>query len=153
MASATEEVTRSYPDQTLTIFTDCLTLIQIVTRWTRADFTPYVESEGHWDILSTLLEGLRSRRAHTRIVWVKAHVCYYGNELADSTANWGCRSEDVRFHRPHTPFQLYTMEGYDILSPHGWNKKVLTHASTLIRSYTAHCLRCSKAESTSVCTR
>lgn len=58
MAAVTEAVTLADPDQFLTIFTDCLTLIQIVSRWTLADFTPYVESEGDWDILSVLLEGL-----------------------------------------------------------------------------------------------
>eukprot|EP00961_Rhodomonas_salina_P207495 2800692-Rhodomonas_salina.3 len=60
MSAVAEAVALADPTWSLTIFTDCLTLIQIVSRWTQADFTPYVESEGHWDILSVLLEGLQS---------------------------------------------------------------------------------------------
>eukprot|EP00961_Rhodomonas_salina_P200782 2708732-Rhodomonas_salina.1 len=152
MSAVAEAVTLADPTQSLTIFTDCLTLIQIVSRWTLADFTPYVESEGHWDILSVLLEGLRSRQAPTCMVWVKAHVGDYGNELADRAADQGCQSEDVRFHSPHTPFQLYSLEGQEMLSQHGWNQKVLTHASTLVGTHTSHCLCRSEAESTALCT-
>eukprot|EP00961_Rhodomonas_salina_P185306 2501969-Rhodomonas_salina.2 len=97
-----------------------------------------MESKGHWDILSTLLEGLRARCAPTRLVWVKAHVWDYGNELADRAADLCCKSEEVRFHRPHSPFQLFTLEGPALLSPHCWNRKVLTHTRTLISTYTVH---------------
>eukprot|EP00961_Rhodomonas_salina_P163744 2205499-Rhodomonas_salina.4 len=87
----------------------------------------------------TWVEGLQSRQAPTHLVWVKAHVGDYGNKLAqaDRAADLGCKSEDVCFHSPHSPFQLYTLEGCKMLSLHGWNKK---------------CLSSSEAESTALCT-
>eukprot|EP00961_Rhodomonas_salina_P207494 2800692-Rhodomonas_salina.2 len=87
------------------------------------------------------------------MVWVKAHIGDYGNELANRAADLGCLLEDVRFHSPHFPFQIFTLEGREMLSPHCWNNKVLTHASTLIRTHMSHHLRRSEAESTAMCTR
>eukprot|EP00961_Rhodomonas_salina_P149992 2019407-Rhodomonas_salina.1 len=40
-----------------------------------------------------------------------------------------------------------------MLSLHGWNWKVLTHACTLVGTHISHCLRRSDAESTALCTR
>eukprot|EP00961_Rhodomonas_salina_P142863 1923189-Rhodomonas_salina.1 len=86
MGGAAEVLVRAETGKSLTIFTDCMTLLQIVERWTRGDFAPSVEAEKHWDILTVILNRLRARTeagAQTLIVWVKAHACDVGNERAD----------------------------------------------------------------------
>eukprot|EP00961_Rhodomonas_salina_P053801 721921-Rhodomonas_salina.3 len=56
MGAAAEAVIQADQTKALTIrvFTDCMTLLQIITQWTLGDFTPSVEAEKHWDILSAL---------------------------------------------------------------------------------------------------
>eukprot|EP00961_Rhodomonas_salina_P125111 1685775-Rhodomonas_salina.7 len=107
MGSAAEVLVQAETNRSLAIFTDCMTLLQIVERWTRGDFTPSVEAEKHWDILSVILNRLSARTAagaQTLIVWVKAHVGDVGNERADQAADHGCRSEDILYDRPTNPF-------------------------------------------------
>eukprot|EP00961_Rhodomonas_salina_P150969 2032927-Rhodomonas_salina.2 len=125
--------------KSLTVFTDCMTLLQIVTLWTRGDFTPYEEDEQHWDILSVLLQGLRERTAagsQTLIVWVKAHVGDIGNEGADQAADRGCRSDDIQYDLITYPFRIYNIHTDYTISMHGWANKATTHEREAVGRHT-----------------
>ena len=113
----------------LCIMTDSRSLVDILRRWTRADFCPYMGDEDHDDILQVLLELIRSHGAPVHVVWVKAHRGDLGNYKADYYADLGCKAEDdVRFDRPSDPFQLWDLMAGTLLSPHGWKGKVQKHA-------------------------
>eukprot|EP00961_Rhodomonas_salina_P071541 960758-Rhodomonas_salina.1 len=47
MGTAAEVVVRADKTKSLRVFTYCMTLLQIITQWTRGDFTPSVEAEKH----------------------------------------------------------------------------------------------------------
>eukprot|EP00961_Rhodomonas_salina_P079285 1065619-Rhodomonas_salina.1 len=156
MGGEAEELVRAETDKSLAIFTNCMTLLQIIERWTRGDFTPSVEAEKHWDILSVILNRLRARTeagAQTLIVWVKAHVGDVGNERADQAGDCGCRSEDILYDRPTNPFRLYDISNNDLISQHGWSVEAKRHASTILGRHTINSLRRAATPSNVMCTR
>eukprot|EP00961_Rhodomonas_salina_P131067 1764384-Rhodomonas_salina.1 len=70
----------------LTMYTDSMSTVYIVLRWTHWDFSPSLDQEEQDDIVEALLEVLRSRTGHTTLVWVRAHAGDPGNEMADCEA-------------------------------------------------------------------
>eukprot|EP00961_Rhodomonas_salina_P191194 2579499-Rhodomonas_salina.2 len=131
MGAATEVVVCADRTKSLTEFMDCMTLLQIVTQWTRGDFTPYEEDKQHWDILCILLQALldcTAAGAQTLLVWVKAHVGDIRNEGAGQAADRGCKLEDICFDQPIYLFRIYYIHTDDTISMHGWANKATTHS-------------------------
>ena len=106
----------------MTVFTDSMTSIQIIERWTHQDFGPHEDGERHWDILRDMLEAIRARKGGVTVVWVKSHTGDVGNELADLRAGEGCWSLDKKWDKPIFPIELYGIESRLLLAPHGWSK-------------------------------
>eukprot|EP00961_Rhodomonas_salina_P231939 3133480-Rhodomonas_salina.3 len=156
MGAAAEAVIWADRTKSLTVFTGCMTLLQVVTLWTRGDFTLSVEAEKHWDILSALLEGLCARTeagSQTLIVWVKAHAGDVGNEMADKAADRGCTSDDIKFDWPTVahPFLIYTINTDEQLSQHGWSTKVWKHARETVGAHTRDRLQRTGTPSHTMC--
>eukprot|EP00961_Rhodomonas_salina_P053064 711823-Rhodomonas_salina.2 len=154
MGAAAEAVIRADQTKLLTVFTDCMTLLQIITQWTRGDFTPSVEAEKHWDILSALLEGLHARTeagSQTLILWVKAHNGDVGNEMADKAADRGCTSDDIKFDCPTHPFLIYAIYTDEQLSQHCWSNKVWKHSRETTGTHTRDRLQCTGTPSHTMC--
>eukprot|EP00961_Rhodomonas_salina_P230411 3113720-Rhodomonas_salina.1 len=151
MGAAAEAVIRADQTKSLTVFTDCMTLLQIITWWMRGDFTP---GEKHWDILSTLLEGLCTRTeagSQTLIVWVKAHVGDVGKEMADKAADRGCTSDDIKFDHPTHPFLIYAIDTDEQLSQHCWSNKVQKHSWEMTGTHTKDRLQRTGTPSHTMC--
>ena len=81
-------------DQPFLIFTDCLSLMDNLSKWGRLDFWPDQEDLRHFDILESCIRRLRCRQAETRIVKVKSHSGLLMNDRADALAEDGRHSDD-----------------------------------------------------------
>eukprot|EP00961_Rhodomonas_salina_P219527 2967185-Rhodomonas_salina.2 len=112
MGVTTEVVVRADRTMSLTVFTDCMTLLQIA-------------------LLDSMAAG-----AQTLLVWVKAHVWDIGNEGADQAADRGCKLEDICFEQPTYQFRIYNIHTDDTISMHGWANKATTHAREEAGSHT-----------------
>ena len=77
----------------LTVFIDCLGLLQLLSRWGRADFWPGPQDIIHFDVLLPLLRLLRSWLTDVTLVKVKSHSGCYHNDIADECASLGCESD------------------------------------------------------------
>eukprot|EP00961_Rhodomonas_salina_P264429 3574087-Rhodomonas_salina.2 len=101
-----------WTDLPLTILTDCLSALYVFQQWKQRDFRPSAEDELHWDILSDILQMLRSRTRKTVFVWVKGHLGNPGNTAADRMANAGCTAddEDVIYHHVTAPMAFFSRE-------------------------------------------
>ena len=64
----------------VTIFIDCLSLLQILSNWGRVDFWPGPKDIIHFDVLLPLLQVLREWTAELVLVKVKSHAGCYHNE-------------------------------------------------------------------------
>jgi len=84
---------RSMVHSRLTVFIDCLGLLQLISRWGRADFWPGPQDIIHFDVLLPLLRLLRSWLADVILVKVKSHSGCYHNDIADECASIGCESD------------------------------------------------------------
>ena len=84
---------RSMVPSRLTVFIDCLGLLQLISRWGRADFWPGPQDIIHFDVLLPLLRLLRSWLADVILVKVKSHSGCYHNDIADECASIGCESD------------------------------------------------------------
>ena len=81
-------------DQPFLIFTDCLSLMDNLSKWGRLDFWPDQDDLRHFDILESCIRRLRCRQAETRIVKVKSHSGLLMNDRADALAEDGRHSDD-----------------------------------------------------------
>jgi len=77
----------------LTLFIDCLCLLQFLSRWGRANFWPGPKEIPHFDVLLPLLRILREWTTVLVLVKVKSHAGCYHNKLADVRADAGRMSE------------------------------------------------------------
>lgn len=66
---------RAPKNKQLAILTDCMSAIDILTRWTwrKLDFRPDADTELHWDIVSDILNSSRTAQTLRLIVWIKGH--------------------------------------------------------------------------------
>jgi ribonuclease HI len=74
----------------VTVFIDCLGLLQILSKWGRVDFWPGPKDIIHFDVLLPLLKVLREWTAELVLVKVKSHAGCYHNEMADECADAEC---------------------------------------------------------------
>ena len=88
-----EILERSMVPSRLTVFIDCLGLLQLLSRWGRADFWPGPQDIIHFDVLLPLLRLLRSWIAEVILVKIKSHSGCYHNDRADECASLGCESD------------------------------------------------------------
>ena len=78
----------------VTVFVDCLGLLQLLANWGRADFWPGPKDIIHFDVLLPLLRVLREWTTELVFVKVKSHAGCYHNEMADECAGVGCALDD-----------------------------------------------------------
>ena len=76
------------PAEDLLIFCDSLSLLQIIQRWGSLDYWPCADDLLHFDVISTVLDKLRSRPGRTLLVKVKSHCGCMMNERADEAADF-----------------------------------------------------------------
>eukprot|EP00961_Rhodomonas_salina_P227560 3076535-Rhodomonas_salina.1 len=54
----------------LTIYTDCMAVIAMITRWKKGDWQPRLEDKVHPDLILTAIHALHARAgSETMIVW------------------------------------------------------------------------------------
>jgi len=73
----------------LTIFIDCLCLLQCLSKWGRANYWPGPKEIIHFDVLLPLLKILREWPKELVLFKIKSHAGCYHNELADEQAAAG----------------------------------------------------------------
>lgn len=114
----------------LTVYTDCMAILNAIARWRRGDFQPRMEDKKHQDLLLAILNALRRRGAVTMIVWVAAHSGDPGNEAADRQADAGTRSEERWWELTTYPIALHstTTSAMPLLHPANWTPTVDRHA-------------------------
>ena len=86
---------RVEPHRPLLVFTDCLVLLVILSRWGQVDFWPDPEDVKHFDIIEPCIQLLRRRVGETRLVKVKSHSGLLMNDRADELAAQGCTNEEA----------------------------------------------------------
>eukprot|EP00961_Rhodomonas_salina_P116785 1571808-Rhodomonas_salina.1 len=120
----------SDPNTPLTVFTDCMAILNAIARWRRGDFQPRMEDEKHQDILLEILRALLRRGASTLIVWVAAHSGDPGNEAADQQADAGILSEDRHWEVELHPISLHSTNSHSfpVLHPANWTSTVDRHS-------------------------
>jgi ribonuclease HI len=79
----------------VTVFIDCLGLLQILSNWGRVDFWPDPKDIIHFDVLLPLLQVMREWTTELVLVKVKSHAGCYHNEMADECADAGCMLDDT----------------------------------------------------------
>ena len=100
-AAALHGLLESVPfDIPLLVFTDCLILLHILSRWGRTDFAPAPEDIKHFDIIEPCISMLRHRSVYTCFVKVKSHSGLLMNERADALAEEGRDSSLERWPGP-----------------------------------------------------
>jgi hypothetical protein len=67
----------------LTVFIDCLCLLQFLSKWGRANYWPGPKEIIHFDVLLPLLKTLRAWPREVVLLKVKSHSGCHHNELAD----------------------------------------------------------------------
>ena len=73
----------------LTVFIDCLCLLQFLSRWGKANFWPGPKEIIHFDVLFPLLKILREWPKELVLHKVKSHSGCYHNDMADELADAG----------------------------------------------------------------
>ena len=107
------------PDRPLLIFSDCLVLLGILSRWGQVDFWPDPEDVKHFDIIEQSIQRLRSRVGHTRLIKVKSHSGLLMNDRADALAEQGRSSEgEPRWQAPRKLDPLGLSARTDIREAH-----------------------------------
>ena len=79
----------------VTVFIDCLGLLQILSNWGKVDFWPGPKDIIHFDVLLPLLQVMREWTTELVLVKVKSHAGCYHNEMADECADAGCVLDDA----------------------------------------------------------
>jgi hypothetical protein len=74
----------------VTVFIDCLGLLQILSKWGRIDFWHGPKDIIHFDVLLPLPQVLRKWTTELVLVKVKSHAGCYHNEIADGCADAEC---------------------------------------------------------------
>eukprot|EP00961_Rhodomonas_salina_P045057 605054-Rhodomonas_salina.2 len=86
LAAVTSALQDADTDTPLTIYTDCMAVINMISRWRLGEKQPLMVGESHQDIMTAAIHALDARHTETLIVWVKAHAGDPGNEQAASAA-------------------------------------------------------------------
>jgi ribonuclease HI len=73
----------------LTVFIDCLCLLQFLSKWGRANYWPGPKDIIHFDVLLPLLKTLRAWPREVVLLKVKSHSGCHHNEVADELAAVG----------------------------------------------------------------
>eukprot|EP00961_Rhodomonas_salina_P231313 3124295-Rhodomonas_salina.2 len=143
MAAAARILDLADPTEALTIYTDCMSILNAVTRWRRGDFQPRIEDEKHQDVLLDLLKYLRRRGAQTRFVWIAVHIGDAGNEVADIEANLGTHSEERLWDLDTFPIALHSTasSSFPLLQAATWTPTVDKHAKLFVGQKQAEWLR------------
>ena len=123
-------------DQPFLIFTDCLSLMDNLSKWGRLDFWPDQDDLKHFDILESCIRRLRCRQAETRIVKVKSHSGLLMNDRADALAEDGRHSDDPPcWPGPRKPSPLCLRAGSVVRAASGYfpddnvaDKTLIEHA-------------------------
>ena len=85
----------------LTVFIECLCLLQFLSNWGRANFWPGPKEIIHFDVLLPLLKLLRTWSRELVLLKVKSHSGCYHNDMADAQAAAGVElDESPNFARP-----------------------------------------------------
>eukprot|EP00961_Rhodomonas_salina_P054516 732435-Rhodomonas_salina.1 len=69
MAATAQAMAHADQHLPLTLYTDCMAILNAIARWLRGDIQPRMEEEKHQDILTDLLHSIRRRTAATLVVW------------------------------------------------------------------------------------
>ena len=77
------------------IFTDCLALLMILSKWGQSDFWPDPGDVVHFDVIFSLIEKLRGWSQKVTPIKMKSHAGCFLNEMADERAEKGSLSEAV----------------------------------------------------------
>eukprot|EP00961_Rhodomonas_salina_P299539 3939014-Rhodomonas_salina.1 len=143
MAAAARTLDLADPNEPLTIYTDCMSILNAVARWRRGDFQPRMEDEKHQDVLLDLLKYLRRRGAQTHFVWIAAHIGDAGNEMADREANLGTHSEERLWDLDTFPIALHSTasSSFPLLHAATWTPTVDKHAKRFVGQKQAEWLR------------
>jgi len=78
----------------LTVFIDCLCLLQFLSKWGRANYWPGPKEIIHFDVLLPLLKTLRAWPREVVLLKVKSHSGCHHNELADERAAVGASLDE-----------------------------------------------------------
>eukprot|EP00961_Rhodomonas_salina_P084231 1131663-Rhodomonas_salina.1 len=125
LADMTSVLQDSDTDVPLTIYTDCMAVINMISRWQQGERQPLMEEESHPDIMTAAIH------AETLIVWVKAHAGDPGNEQADTAAKAGALSErDAEWNIDTTPIKYCSnlTNSFPLLHEAKWTSTVEKHA-------------------------
>eukprot|EP00961_Rhodomonas_salina_P157404 2119678-Rhodomonas_salina.1 len=130
MAAAARAMAQAAPHLPLTLYTDCMAILNVISRWKRGDFQPRMEDEKHQDILTDLLHAIRRRTESTLVVWVAEHICDPGNELADMAANAGTSKDTCSWDLDTCPIALHSIatSTFPLLHEANWTPTVDKHA-------------------------
>eukprot|EP00961_Rhodomonas_salina_P198391 2676531-Rhodomonas_salina.1 len=129
MAAAARATAHADPHQPLTLYTDCMAILNAIAQWRRGDFQPCMEDEKHQDILLDLLHAIQCLPAQTLVVWVAAHIGDQGNELADMAANAGTSEEHCSWDLDTCPIALHSISTsmFPCLHKANWTPTVDQH--------------------------
>ena len=78
----------------LTVFIDCLCLLQFLSKWGKANYWPGPKEIIHFDVLLPLLKALRTWPREVVLLKVKSHSGCHHNELADERAAAGASLDE-----------------------------------------------------------
>eukprot|EP00961_Rhodomonas_salina_P050716 680974-Rhodomonas_salina.11 len=142
MAAVARALATADKNTPLTLYTDCIAVLNTIAHWKHCDFQPCMEEERHQDILTDLLHSLQTRTAPTLVVWVAAHIGDPGNELAYMEANASMSEEDSSWDLDTCPIALHSisMSTFPLLHEANWTPKVDRHARGYIRRQQAEWL-------------
>eukprot|EP00961_Rhodomonas_salina_P304015 3941448-Rhodomonas_salina.1 len=143
MAAVARAMAHADPHSPLTLYTDCMAILNAIARWCRGDFQPLMEEEKHQDILTDLLQAIRRRTETTLVVWVAAHIGDPGNELADMAANAGMGEENCSWDLDTCPIALHSISTstFQLLHEANWTPTVDLHVRTHVGKQQAEWLR------------
>eukprot|EP00961_Rhodomonas_salina_P304063 3941473-Rhodomonas_salina.3 len=101
MAAVARAMALADPHTPLTLYTDCMAILNAISLWT----------------------------AHTLVVWVAAHIGYPGNELANMAANAGTSEENSSWDLDTCPIALHSISTstFPLLHEANWTPTVDRH--------------------------